>query len=79
MIVRLQQHIAAGRLDPAAIHIYFVEPTISGKKLRKLTLDSKGIFTTPWPGGFFPERLEEAKQLAITRAQSTQKQNSKKE
>lgn len=79
MIVRLQQHIAAGRLDPAAIHIYFIEPTINGKKLRKLTLDSKGIFLTPWPGGFFPERLEEAKQLAITRAQSTQKQNSKKE
>jgi len=79
MIVRLQQHIAAGRLDPAAIHIYFIEPTINGKKLRKLTLDNKGIFLTPWPGGFFPERLEEAKQLAITRAQSTQKQNSKKE
>jgi predicted ATPase len=79
MIVRLQQHIAAGRLDPAAIHIYFIEPTINGKKLRKLTLDNKGIFLTPWPGGFFPERLEEAKQLAITRAQSTQKQYSKKE
>lgn len=79
MIVRLQQHIAAGRLDPASIGIYFVEPTINGKKLRKLTLDSKGIFLTPWPGGFFPEKLEEARQLAITRAQSALKQNSIKE
>ena len=73
MIVRLQQHIAAGRLNPSDIHIYFVEPTQAGKKLRKLTLDKMGIFVTPWPGGFFPERLEEAKQLAITRAQSINK------
>lgn len=69
MIVRLQQHVAAGRLDPTSILIYFVEPTSEGKKLRQLTLDRKGIFTTPWPGGFFPERLEEARQLAMKRAQ----------
>ena len=68
MIVRLQQHVAAGRLDPASIAIYFIEPTIEGKRLRKLTLDRKGIFLKPWPGGFFPERLEEAKQLAIIRS-----------
>ncbi len=68
MIVRLQQHVAAGRLDPASLVIYFVEPTSDGKQLRKLTLDSKGSFIQPWPGGFFPERLEEARQLAMTRA-----------
>lgn len=68
MIVRLQQHIAAGRLDPASIVIYFVEPTADGKKLRKLSLNSSGLFTVPWPGGFFPERLDEARQLAIARA-----------
>ena len=68
MIVRLQQHIAAGRLDPSSIVIYFVEPTADGKKLRKLSLNSNGLFTVPWPGGFFPERLDEARQLAIARA-----------
>ena len=61
MIVRLQQHIASGKLDAG------------GKRLRKLSLDSKGIFQEPWPGGFFPERLEEAKQLAIIRSKSATK------
>lgn len=68
MIVRLQQHVAAGRLDHTSIVIYFVEPTSQGKQLRKLSLNEKGAFITPWPGGFFPERLEEARQLAMTRA-----------
>lgn len=68
MIVRLQQHVASGALKPDGIIIYFVEPTAEGKKIRKLSLDKFGAFTTPWPGGFFPERLEEARQLAITRS-----------
>lgn len=77
MIVRLQQHVAAGRLDPSSIVIYFVEPTTNGKLLRKLTLDKNGSFTEPWPGGFFPERLEEARQLAMTRARKSLQQSNK--
>lgn len=69
MIVRLQQHVAAGALDPSAIIIYFIEPTNDGKQLRRLTMDRTGAFTTKWPGGFFPERLHEARQLALARAQ----------
>ena len=70
MIVRLQQHVAAGRLKPQDITIYFVEPTSEGKRLRKLSMNEKGVFTTDWPGGFFPERLEEARSLAMTRAKN---------
>ncbi|WP_413914485.1 hypothetical protein [Candidatus Skiveiella danica] len=65
--------LASGKLDAGDILIYFVEPTSTGKRLRKLSLDSKGIFQEPWPGGFFPERLEEAKQLAIIRSKSATK------
>jgi len=78
MIVRLQQHVAAGRLAPSSIVIYFVEPTSSGKQLRKLSLDANGMFTMPWPGGFFPERLEEARQLAMTRAKKAPPPSSKR-
>ena len=77
MIIRLQQHVAAGRLDPSSIIIYFVEPTADGKQLRKLSLDSNGSFTKPWPGGFFPERLEEARQLAMTRAKKNSQDSNK--
>lgn len=74
MIVRLQQHVASGRLKPEDISIFYVNPTSNGKELERLMLDSQGIFTKPWPGGFFPERLEEARRLAILRSSGTKNQ-----
>lgn len=68
MIVRLQRHIAQGNLQPKDVRIYYVHPTSSGKELIPLELNAQGIFTAEWPGGFFPERLAEAKELAIARA-----------
>jgi len=68
MIVRLQKHIAAGDLDPKSIYIYYVNPTAEGKELIRLELDSKGTFKQEWPGGFFPERLKEARGLAVARS-----------
>lgn len=68
MIVRLQRHVAAGNLDPSDLFIYYVNPTQKGKELLRLELDSKGVFTSEWPGGFFPERLKEARELAMARA-----------
>jgi predicted ATPase len=68
MIVRLQRHIAAGNLNPEDLFIYYVNPTSNGKELVRLELDSKGVFTREWPGGFFPERLKEARELAAARA-----------
>ncbi len=68
MIVRLQKYVAAGELDPKSLCIYYVDPTPSGKQLVRLKLDAKGAFMHDWPGGFFPERLNEARELAIARA-----------
>lgn len=68
MIVRLQRHIASGLLSPKALFIYYVNPTPSGKELIRLEIDEKGKFTSEWPGGFFPERLNEARELAVARA-----------
>jgi predicted ATPase len=68
MIVRLQQHVASGRLDPKSVLIYYVEPKADGKSVNKLPINSEGSFTAPWPGGFFPERLDEARELAKARA-----------
>lgn len=69
MIIRLQKHIASGRIKPTDICIYYTEPTPEGKTVRRLELDNRGVFTTDWPGGFFPERLEEATKLARSRSQ----------
>jgi predicted ATPase len=68
MIVRLQKHIAAGELDPKSVYIYYVNPTPTGKEVIRLEIDSKGVFKQQWPGGFFPERLKEARELAAARA-----------
>lgn len=68
MIVRLQRHIATGELDQNSIYIYYVNPTPSGKEIVRLEMDSKGSFKHDWPGGFFSERLKEARELAIARA-----------
>lgn len=70
MIVRLQKHIASGDLKPEDIYIYYVNPTPDGKELVKLELDDKGIFKVNWPGGFFPERLKEARELAMARSRA---------
>lgn len=68
MIVRLQRHIATGKLKASDIFIYYVNPTERGKELIRLELDEKGIFKQEWPGGFFPERLKEARDLAAARS-----------
>jgi predicted ATPase len=68
MILRLQTHIAAGRLKAEDLSIYYINPTPHGKEIIKLSLDERGVFQNDWPGGFFPERLAEARSLAIARA-----------
>ena len=68
MIVRLQRHIATGQLNAKDLFIYYVNPTVRGKELVRLELDEKGVFKKEWPGGFFPERLKEARDLAAARS-----------
>ncbi|MBR7791687.1 DUF3696 domain-containing protein [Undibacterium sp. FT147W] len=70
MILRLQKRIAERVLNPKDIYIYYVNPTPNGKEIIRLEMDSKGMFKQDWPGGFFPERLNEARDLAIARSTS---------
>lgn len=71
LIVRLQQYIASGLLSEKDIVVYYSHFTDNKKSLIKLELDVLGNFTHPWPEGFFPQRLEEAKALAKARHNQT--------
>jgi predicted ATPase len=65
--MRLQQHVAEGKIKPDDLAIYFINPTPGGKQAIKLEMNDSGQFLTDWPGGFFPERLQEATKLAQIR------------
>lgn len=67
LVLRLQQHIAKGNISPEDIIFYYVYADKGKKQAVPLNLDQKGRFLEEWPEGFFPERLEEAKQLSKIR------------
>ncbi len=67
MILRLQQHVASKKISNGDVIFYYVCGTESGKTITKLEMDSQGRFVDEWPGGFFPQRLNEAKKLAKLR------------
>ena len=65
LVLRLQQRVAAGDLSPDDVAFYYTEATSKGrKKVRKLTLDSEARFEQELSGGFFPQKLDEARKLA---------------
>jgi len=41
------------------VAMYFVAPDPNGARVTRLHVNDDGEFTTPWPNGFFTERLEE--------------------
>ncbi|MBB1227724.1 AAA family ATPase [Pantoea pleuroti] len=67
LIVRLQQYIALKEIPEEDVVIYYSHFIGDKKSLIKLELDELGNFKDPWPEGFFPQRLEEAKALAKAR------------
>ena len=67
MIVRLQQHVASGKIDKDDIAFYYIHAEDGQKHIKQLTLDGDGVFEQKWPQGFFPYRLDEAKELARIR------------
>ena len=73
LILRLQQHIAAGSINPEDVCIFYVSNSPEddkGRPLDEITrigIDRKGQFTKEWPKGFFPEKLTESKRLAKIR------------
>lgn len=71
LILRLQQHVASGELDPAQVVFYYVGLDEKNEKtLTRLTLNAQAIFEESIPGGFFPQRLTEAQSLARARGKS---------
>jgi len=70
LIVRLQQYVAAGKIPPEHIRIYYVYAKGNAKQVIPLELNAQGVFKQDWPEGFFPQRLEEAKKLARIRFRS---------
>ena len=67
LILRVQQWVALGALSPRDVIFYYVHADKHGKHITEITLDSTGTFTSGLPGGFFPQRLEEATKLAQAR------------
>lgn len=77
LILRLQQHIASGAISPDDIAVYFIKNTNSVPNIENtdcispevipLRINHLGEFITPWPEGFFPERLNESRKLAQIR------------
>ena len=60
LLLRFQRRIRSGLVDPKNICVLYVENQgVEGSKVIELELDSNGEFMTPWPHGFFPERLDE--------------------
>jgi len=69
LLLRVQQHVAAGHLDPADVAFYYTyaSPRSRKKRVKMLTLDENARFEQNISGGFFPERLNEARKLARLR------------
>lgn len=66
LLLRLQSHIAEGNLKPEDVNVFYLysEPNKEKKLIKQIPIGKDGFFLEPWPKGFFPERLEEAKRLA---------------
>lgn len=59
LILRLLKRLREGVLKPEDLAIYYFENDKGKAISNRICVDSDGEFTTPWPEGFFEERLEE--------------------
>ena len=60
LLLRLQRRIRSGELDHQSVAVYYIDAIEnSGSGILRLELDKNGEFLTPWPNGFFPERIDE--------------------
>ena len=72
LLLRLQSYVANGMLKPDDLKIYYVHANERGKKEAiEMRVGADGFIDTVWPGGFFPERLEEARKIAKGRTGET--------
>lgn len=68
LLLRIQAAIAAldNKLTHDDVAVYYVHAASDqAKSATRLWLQPDGFFKTEWPGGFFPERTEECRQLAL--------------
>ncbi len=59
LVLRLQRLVRKKKIKPEDISIIYVSRGPEGAEAQRLRLDEKGYFIDDWPGGFFPERLNE--------------------
>ena len=67
LLIRLQQLIVRGDISPQDIIIYYICANDDGKQIFEITIDENGVINENIPGGFFSERLNEAKKLSKIR------------
>jgi hypothetical protein len=59
LALRLQRRVREKKLSPSDISIIYVSRGPNGATVQPLRLDEEGDFMDDFPGGFFPERLDE--------------------
>lgn len=59
IILRMQREIRHGNLALDDLSILYVGCNNSGTYVEPIQLDEDGELLDPWPGGFFPERMDE--------------------
>ena len=59
LVLRLLRLVRKGELKHGDISILYVGRNPTGTYVKRLRLDENGDFLDNWPGGFFPERLNE--------------------
>jgi predicted ATPase len=73
LILRVQRHVAEGEIDASCIRVFFVQDLDGTKRVTDIDLNEEGVFTKPWPGGFFPQRQQESFKLARAAATRTKR------
>lgn len=59
LVLRMQRLIRKQKLRPEDVSVIYVSRSEKGSEAKRLHLDDDGDFVDDWPGGFFPERLNE--------------------
>ena len=62
-LLRLRRHVAAGKIQPEQIAIYWVYQAENSSEVRRIDVDGSGNLSY-WPQGVFSEDFEEAKEIA---------------
>ena len=59
LILRLRRLVREGKLKPEDLCVLYVSRGKRGSVVDRIHIDERGDFLDEWPGGFFPERLNE--------------------